>query len=228
MSKKHGLLLVDKPEGPTSHDVVDRIRKVSGIKKVGHTGTLDPSARGLLILLVGRQATKKQSKFQNLDKSYKAAIRMGIKTDTYDREGAIQQVYDGPLPSKEKIKKTLKKFEGTFKQLPPPYSAKKIDGKRAYQLARQGKEPQLDPVEITIYDIKLLKYQSPILKIKVACSKGTYIRSLASDLGEELGCGAYLAALKRTQIDSYYLENAVKLSKITSKNWGEFIQKINP
>ena len=223
MPKPHGLLLIDKPKGPTSHDVIDRIRQASGIKKVGHTGTLDPSAQGLLLVLVGRQATKKQNQFQGMDKQYKAAIRLGVKTDTYDSEGSIQQVYNGRMPSKSKIEKVLKKFKGTFKQMPPAYSAKKINGKKAYELAREGKKPDLQPAEISIYKIKFLTYDSPILKIKVDCSKGTYIRSLASDIGQKLGCGAYLAALKRTKIGNFSLENAVSLNKINTKNWRNFL-----
>jgi tRNA pseudouridine55 synthase len=219
-------MLVNKPEGPTSHDVVEKLREITGIQKIGHIGTLDPAAEGLLGLLVGRKATKKQNSFQGLDKEYKAAIRLGISTDTYDKKGAVQEVYSGPLPKTEKVKTALSKFEGTFKQVPPPFSAKKINGEKAYELAREGKEFELDPVEITIYKIDLLEYEEPILKIKVDCSKGTYIRSLASDLGEELNCGAYLGALKRTKIGDYLLEEAMALEKLNEKNWKKNLKEI--
>lgn len=226
MPKPHGLLLVNKPEGPTSHDVVEKLRELTGIQKIGHIGTLDPAAKGLLGILIGRKATKKQSQFQGLDKEYRAAIRLGITTDTYDKKGAVQNVYNGPLPKEKDIKEALSDFEGTFKQVPPPYSAKKIDGKRAYKLAREGKEPELEPVEITIYEIDFLEYKKPILKIKVSCTKGTYIRSLASDLGEKLNCGAYLGALKRTKVGSYSLNEAMELEKINEDGWESLLKEI--
>lgn len=226
MPKPHGLLLVNKPEGPTSHDLVEKLRDITGIQKIGHIGTLDPAARGLLGLLVGREATKKQKQFQGLDKEYKAAIRLGISTDTYDKKGAVQNVYNGTLPREKRIKQALSEFKGTFKQIPPPYCAKKINGRKAYELAREGKDPKLESVEVTIYEINFLKYEEPILKIKISCSKGTYIRSLAFDLGENLSCGAYLAALKRTKIGSYSLSQAVDLEKIDQENWGKLLIEI--
>lgn len=226
MPKPHGLMLVNKTEGPTSHDVVERLREITGIQKIGHIGTLDPAARGLLGLLIGREATKKQNQFQGLDKEYKAAIRLGISTDTYDKKGAVQNVYNGILPKEEKIKQALFEFEGTFKQVPPPFSAKKINGKKAYELAREGKDPKLEPVEITIYEINFLDFEKPVLKIKLKCSKGTYIRSLAFDLGEKLNCGAYLAGLKRTKIGDYSLEEAVGLERINKENWETYLKEI--
>ena len=233
-NQKTGLLLINKPQGPTSHDIVDEIRRVTEVKKVGHTGTLDPQAEGLLILLVGRKATKKQSEFLNLDKEYEAEIKLGEETDTLDSQGETTNIYEGDWPSEEEVSSLLEKFEGGYHQVPPAYSAKKVDGDRAYKLARKGEKPELEPEKINIYEIEMINYFMPgqpkadkaHLKIRMKCSKGTYVRALARDIGKKLGCGAHLTFLKRTQIGDYKLKNAVSLSELDSDNWQEHLKKV--
>ncbi len=222
-----GFLLVNKPSGPTSHDIVYRLRRITGVKKIGHAGTLDPFARGLLIMAIGRKATREIGKFVKLDKTYVADLKLGATSDTHDRTGEIQlkinpsaplrtgneKLYHAPGVKIDNIVKSLDKFTGKQKQVPPMYSAKKIKGQRLYKLARKGIEVKREPVEIEIFSIKLLKYKWPDLQIEVQCSSGTYIRSLAHDIGEKLGCGAYLEELKRTAIGKYQFEDAVDLDK---------------
>lgn len=224
-NNNHGFLLVNKPKGITSHDVVDYLRKITNIKKIGHTGTLDPLAEGLLILAINREATKKIDRFNKLDKTYIAEIKLGENTDTYDAEGKITNKYEGEKIKRKLIKKTLKKFLGEQKQIPPMYSAKKIKGKKLYELARKDIVINRKASLINIYKIKLLKYKWPILKIKVKCSTGTYIRSLAYDIGLDLYCGAYLKNLKRIKIGSYKLSKAHSLKKINKDNYKKKILK---
>ena len=166
-----GIINTYKPSGPTSHDMVDEIRKITKIKKVGHAGTLDPFAQGILIILVGK-ATKLQSKFMNLDKTYIATLKLGEVSDTYDLTGKKTKITEKTI-SKSKIQNILKEFIGEIKQIPPIYSAIKIKGKKAYQLARKGEKPKLKARKIKIYDIKLLNYKWPEVKIEVKCNKGT-------------------------------------------------------
>jgi tRNA pseudouridine55 synthase len=219
-SENIGFILVNKPSGPTSHDIVDHLRRITGVKKIGHAGTLDPFATGLLILGIGRPATKLLGKFLKQAKEYIATIKLGAVSDTYDRTGEILQITNGKLQiTKETIEKTLKNFVGEIEQIPPMYSAKKVKGKKLYQLARQGKSIARQPQKVTVYKIKLLKFSKSTLKIKVGCSSGTYIRSLADDIGRTLGHGAYLEELCRTKIGQFDLENAVDLNKINSVNW---------
>lgn len=218
-NNNHGFLLVNKPKGITSHDVVDYLRKITNIKKIGHAGTLDPLAEGLLILAINREATKKIDRFNKLDKTYIAEIKLGENTDTYDAEGKTTNKYEGEKIKRKLIKKTLKKFLGEQKQIPPMYSAKKIKGKKLYELARKDIVINRKASLINIYKIKLLKYKWPILKIKVKCSTGTYIRSLAYDIGLDLYCGAYLKNLKRIKIGNYKLSKANNLNNINKNNW---------
>jgi len=220
-------LLINKPIGPTSHDIVNRLRKITGIKKIGHAGTLDPFAEGLLLVAIGRESTRKISQFVGLDKKYLATLKLGAVSDTEDRTGKISirhpERSDGIL-TKEKIEKTLKKFLGKQEQIPPMFSAKQIDGKRLYKLARQGKEIERPTQQIEIYEIKLKKYlpKKMELILEIKCSSGTYIRTLAHDLGQTLGCGAYLEKLVRTEIGKYKIKKAILLEKLTSKNWGKY------
>jgi len=223
---KSGFLLVDKPEGMTSHDVVDYLRKITKIKKIGHAGTLDPIATGLLILGIGREATKKLSEFQKLDKEYIAKIKLGVKSDTFDKEGKIEKVQFEKIPKREEIEEVLKSFCGEILQTPPPYSAKKIKGKKAYELARKGMKTELLPVKVKIYQIEILNYSFPYLEIKVHCSSGTYIRSLANDIGEKLKVGGLIEELRRTKIGNFKVENAQKLSQIHSENWQNFLFEV--
>lgn len=225
-NQKTGLLLISKPSGPTSHDMVDKVRQITGVKKVGHTGTLDPQAEGLLLILVGRPATKKQSNFLKLNKEYRAKIKLGEETDTLDAQGEVVSTYEGAWPSKKEISSLLKKFKGGYYQVPPAYSAKRINGERAYKLARRGEKPELEPEKIDIYELELLDYSAPELGIRIKCSKGTYVRALARDIGKKLGCGAHLTFLKRTQIGSYELKNAIAVSELNSVNWTGYLKNL--
>ncbi len=209
-------LLINKPAGWTSFDAVNYIRKKIKIQtnnkkiRVGHAGTLDPFATGLLIVGVGREATKRLDEFKKLPKTYVAKLRLGAVSDTYDVTGTIttRNIDNAAPPSLDIVKDILKNFIGKQLQIPPMYSAKKIGGERLYKLARQGKIIERKPNEIEILDIKILEYFWPYLKIEVACSAGTYIRSLAHDIGEKLGIGAYCEELARTKIGDYRLEDA--------------------
>lgn len=216
------IILVDKPSGWTSFDVVAKIRskfraeKFGQKIKVGHAGTLDPFATGLLIVLVG-DATKQQDKFMKLDKEYEATLKLGYTSTTGDPEGTIipfviSTEAEGPCGSQkfkqDDIGKVLEQFIGEMSQTPPAYSAIKINGQRAYKLARAGKEVKIEPRQITINELSIISYQFPILKISVGCSSGTYIRTLAEDIGKKLGCGAYLTELRRTKVGKYSIEDA--------------------
>ena len=219
-----GLLLIDKPARWTSHDVVARVRSVirtqTGQKaKVGHTGTLDPFATGLLILVVGSY-TKKAGEFSKLDKTYEAEITLGANSSTGDIEGKITKRGDrgegigGRRPTEPAVRRVLSRFEGKILQTPHKYSAVKVGGQRAYKLARAGKEVKLKPREVTIYSLELLSYEYPKVKIRTKVSSGTYIRSLAEDIGEALGTGAYLSALRRTSVGDFKVENAQNLQNL--------------
>ncbi|MDX1535259.1 MAG: tRNA pseudouridine(55) synthase TruB [Candidatus Spechtbacterales bacterium] len=216
------MLLINKPKGPTSHDIVDEVRKITGIKKVGHAGTLDPFAEGLLIILVGRPETKQQSTFIGMDKEYEATFILGEERDTGDITGepveSQHTSVDNAVPvTEQELQAVLEKFTGEMEQIPSTYSAKKIKGKKAYELAREGKEVKLKPKKVTIYKLELLSYSWPEVKIRVKVSSGTYIRALARDIGRELKTGAYVSELKRTSIGEYSLEDARPLSSF--RDW---------
>lgn len=201
------IIFVDKPSGMSSFGAVARVRRIlsqrEGHKvKVGHTGTLDPFATGLLILLAGK-ATKKAPELSKLDKIYEATIRLGATSTTGDPEGEIIIINEKPSISRAQIEETLTKFTGQIEQTPPAFSAIKINGQRAYKLARAGKEVEMPKRIVTIYKIEILDYNSPFLKIRAHVSSGTYIRTLAEDIGKELGCGAYTTELRRTKIAHY-------------------------
>ncbi len=210
-SIQDSLLLINKPPGATSHDIVAVMRKKTGIKRVGHAGTLDPFATGLLIVLVGRDATKRQSEFLGMDKTYEAVIRLGATSTTEDPTGIITESPTMAPVLHSIIDSTVLSFVGTVDQMPSSFSAKKIKGKKAYELARQGITPDLKPKKITIYSIDILAYEWPLLTIRCSVSSGTYIRALARDIGERLGCGAYLETLKRTAIGPYSLDDAINV-----------------
>lgn len=220
-----GFILIDKPSGPTSHDVVDRVRALIKIRRVGHAGTLDPFATGLLILGIGK-ATKSLGKLVGLDKEYEATLRLGAVSDTYDRTGKITKTNSNtfdPAGSKTvltllEIQNVLQRFTGTIQQIPPMYSAKKVGGKKLYELARKGIEIERKPIIIIIRSIKLLEQKNSGFKIQVSCSSGTYIRSLAHDIGQALGCGAYLEELRRTAIGPFSITNAIPLADLTTEN----------
>ncbi len=208
LASPSGFLLIDKPVGPTSHDIVDIVRRALRTRKVGHAGTLDPFASGLLILAVGSK-TKEISKFVGLDKVYEATVHFGASSDTMDRTGAIEQKECAPI-SREDLESALEKFRGEIDQIPPMYSAKKIGGKKLYELAREGKEIERKPVRVTIHELELASFSWPTAVIRTRVSSGTYIRALADDIGKMLGCGAYLEELRRTKIGVYDVANAVK------------------
>ncbi len=208
---KEGLWVVNKPPGPTSHDIINYLRKLTGIKKIGHAGTLDPFASGVLVVAIGRKYTKQINQFVKLDKKYIAKLRLGAESDTYDREGKITLIHNPIKPDIKKIKTVFKEFIGEQEQIPPMFSAKKYKGKKLYELARQGIEIKRKPVKINIYDLKLLNYSWPFLTIKVHCSSGTYIRSLAYDIGKKLGCGAYLEELERIAVGDFTIKKAIKI-----------------
>lgn len=213
-----GLLLINKPIGITSHDVVYRVRKVTGEKKVGHAGTLDPEASGLLIVGVGREATKKLGWLTTgTKKTYKAEITLGATSTTDDREGQLEHVSD-TRPSRSELATTLSKFSGKITQAPPIYSAIKLNGKKAYDLARKGKKVKLEAREINVHKLKLIGYNYPKVEIECTVSAGTYIRALARDIGISLGTGAFLSALERTRIGDFTLKNATELKDL-GENW---------
>ena len=210
------VLYIDKPLEWTSFDVVNKIRKslrhYLGIQKikVGHAGTLDPLASGLVIICTGR-ATKQIQTFQDLDKGYEAKISLGATTPSFDLETEVDQTYPWDFITREMIDSVLEKFKGSQEQLPPLFSAKSVDGKRAYEMARQGKEIKLKPQWITISDLEVLSFTPPELILRVECSKGTYIRSLARDLGTALNSGAHLTGLRRTRIGPHKVSEAISL-----------------
>jgi tRNA pseudouridine55 synthase len=205
-----GILLVDKKKGITSYDVIREIKKkYPKGTKIGHTGTLDPFATGLLIIMVGRQATKLMTQFHTFKKKYVVDAQFGFETDTQDITGqVISKTDDSIIPTKEDITNQIKRnFLGKIEQIPPKYSAKKIKGKKAYQLARQGKEFQLQPKEIEIFDFEILKYEYPHIKFEIGCSTGTYIRTLVTDLARNLGTYATATDLRRTHIGPFRIED---------------------
>ena len=210
-----GILLIDKPDSMTSFGVVARVRRVlsqqAGKKvKVGHTGTLDPFATGLLILCIGKE-TKNAMSYTKLDKVYEATIRLGQTSTTGDPEGELTDVSD-KQPTQEEIAAALEKFTGEITQTPPIFSAIKIDGRRAYDLARQGKEVEIPERKVMIHSLELVDYAYPELKIRTHVSSGTYIRSLAQDIGETLGTGAYCTQLRRTKVADWDVANAQTLA----------------
>lgn len=203
-----GLLLVDKPEAMTSHDVVDAVRRLLGTRRVGHTGTLDPAATGLLVLCVGR-AGRLQSFLTCYDKSYEGTMRFGVETDTYDREGTpVGTPHPDPRPDEDLLRAACARWVGEFEQAPPPFSAKKIGGKKFYELARRGEAVPHLPKKIRITRFDSVEVSGDVARFHVDCSSGTYIRSLAHDVGKELGLGAHLASLRRTRIGPFSLERA--------------------
>ncbi len=224
IEKPSGFVYFDKPAGITSHGAVAFFRRITGVKKIGHAGTLDPFATGLLILGIGRDFTKRLDEFLKKDKEYEAILRLGKTTDTYDCEGRILSEYSGEKILRKKIEETINCFFGRQEQIPPMFSAKKINGKKLYELARKGLEVERKPSRIEIHQIKILKYRWPELKLRIKCSSGTYIRSLAHDFGQKIGCGAYLSALRRTAIGKIKVKKAVRKDKINQENWSKLLK----
>jgi tRNA pseudouridine55 synthase len=207
----HGLLVLEKPPGMTSRDAVDRAQRwFPRGTKIGHTGTLDPLATGVLVLCIG-VATRLTEYVQAMPKTYQAGLLLGARSDTDDADGTITPFAVGHIPDRKAVAAALASFVGEIAQVPPAYSAAKVTGRRAYAMARRGQEVVLQPRPVTIYGIDILSYAYPHLDIEVRCGKGTYIRSLARDLGERLACGALIASLRRTRVGVFAVENAVPL-----------------
>jgi tRNA pseudouridine55 synthase len=224
-----GILNIDKPAGMTSHDVVDRVRQISGQRRVGHAGTLDPLATGVLIVCLG-QATRVAEYLMASDKIYRAEIHLGVSTDTHDAEGEVTATAEVGV-SEEELGKALASFTGSIQQVPPMYSALKREGTPLHRLARQGITVEREARSVEIHNIELLNWMSPLLTIRVECSPGTYIRALARDLGQKLGCGAHLQSLTRLASGHFTLEKAVSLDELAEAfaqgNWQEFIHPLD-
>jgi tRNA pseudouridine55 synthase len=223
-----GVLVVDKPVGMTSHDVVQAVRIGTGIRRAGHTGTLDPRASGVLVILVG-PAVRLSEYVSASDKRYQAIIRLGASTDTYDADGRFtRQPAVSPVSiGEQQFEEALKGFVGEIEQTPPPYSAVKVRGRRAYDMARGGEEVDLAPRKITVHHLEVLEWAPPEAVVDVHCSSGTYVRSLANDLGNVLGCGGYLVGLRRTKSGRFSLRDATPLRKLQEAfragNWYQYL-----
>jgi tRNA pseudouridine55 synthase len=211
-----GIYPVDKPVGPSSFRLVQLVRRALGIKKTGHAGTLDPFASGLLLICAGRPATRIIAQLMGGDKVYEASLVLGEETDTLDREGRVVATLPVPTLAVERVRACLAGFVGEQLQVPPLYSALKHKGKPLYRYARQGVEVPREPRPVVIHALELVDLQKEILKIRVRCGKGTYIRSLAADIGRALGCGAHLGALRRLQSGGFSVENAVDGAALAS------------
>ncbi len=220
---------MDKPQGLTSHDVVARARRIFNMKKIGHAGTLDPMATGLLILLIGR-ATRLSQYLISLDKVYEGSITLGETTNSQDADGEVVSTRPVPDLSEEEVNEHLLTFVGDQYQIPPMFSAIKKDGVPLYKLARKGKSIEREPRFIRVSSYELLRCELPVLDVRVKCSKGTYVRTLAHDLGEKIGCGAHLSALRRTASDRFSIEDAhplVELEEMTPEELAEALIPIH-
>ena len=222
-----GAILIDKPAGPTSHDVVDAIRRRFGIKKVGHCGTLDPNATGLLIIVVGR-GTKLSEKLMGDDKVYEGTIKFGETTNSYDADGEILETRPVPPLTLDQLNEAAATFMGDQMQTPPMVSAIKINGVPLYKLARKGIEVEREPRLVHIYNFRFTNYEPPLGQFRVACTKGTYVRSIAHELGQKLGCGAHLAALRRSVSGKFDVADATKLDDVLKLTTTELEKKVIP
>lgn len=222
-----GVLLVDKPTDHTSHDVVARLRGKLQMKKIGHAGTLDPMATGLLIMLVGK-ATRISQYLISLDKEYTGTIEFGKITDSQDAEGRVMETRPVPPMSRAEVEQAMQGFLGDQYQMPPMYSAIKIDGVPLYKKARKGEEVEREPRFIRVSGFELTGFELPRIDFRLRCSKGTYVRTIAHDLGQKLGCGAHLAALRRTATDKFNVSQALTLDQIMSMSLPEIEQRLIP
>lgn len=244
MESPSGFLLINKPAGMTSHDVIDQLRRITGIRKIGHAGTLDPFATGLLIVAVGREATREISKFVGLDKAYEAEFVLGATTETLDPEGDIiradkEMDLDASIWTREQIESAMQSLTGPIKQVPPMYSAIKQKGKKLYELAREGKTVKRPPRDVTVSEFDLIGNPSTrptgslrmedttaVVPVHIACSSGTYIRALARDLAQELGTTGYVRILHRSSIGPFTDKEATNLADITPENWQTLLQNL--
>lgn len=222
-----GAVLIDKPAGPTSHDIVDEIRDGFAIKKVGHCGTLDPNATGLLIMLLGR-GTKLSEKLMADDKVYSGWIKFGETTNSYDADGEVQETKPVPPLSVEKLNEAAESFIGDIMQEPPMVSAVKVGGVPLYKLARQGKEVERKARLIHIYNFRFTQYEEPYAFFRVACTKGTYVRTLAHELGQKLGCGAHLATLRRVSSGKFDVAEAVQYEEVLKMSPSQLAKRVVP
>ncbi len=222
-----GILPVDKPAGPTSHDIVDEVRRHFRLAKVGHGGTLDPMATGLLVILLGR-GTRLSNYLIGSDKTYEGTMHLGVATDTEDLDGKVVAEADCSRVTQERLEEEMKKWKGDVMQTPPMVSAIKRDGVPLYKLARKGKVVEREPRLIHIYEFALLDFAPPRARFRLKCTKGTYVRTLCADIGRALGCGAHLAQLRRTRSGSLTVENAVPFEKLIEMEQDELIRHIIP
>lgn len=223
-SEFSGILLVNKAKNKTSFSIIHLLRKLTKIKKIGHAGTLDPFATGLMIILLGRDYTKKSFTFLTQEKQYLCKIHLGFKTKSYDSEEKLEFVSD-KTPTLNEIKNVINEFQGTIEQIPPMYSAKKMNGQKLYHLARKDITVERKPTKITLLT-KLIAYNYPYLELDITCSKGTYIRSIANDIGEKLQTGAYLHTLTRIRCGSFNLKNAIDQNSLNENtNIQSLLQK---
>jgi tRNA pseudouridine55 synthase len=211
------VLIVDKPGGPTSHDVVDRIRRTFGFQKVGHGGTLDPQATGLLVILLGK-GTKLSDRFMGSDKTYEGVIRLGIATDSHDADGVVLSETDCSNVTQAQVEAEMQKLTGDLMQVPPMVSAVKVAGVPLYKSARKGQTVEREARLIHVYEFRLLRFESPRAWFRMRCTKGTYVRKLSHDIGEALGCGAHLEELRRTASGELTIEQAIPLDEILRMN----------
>ena len=210
-----GVLPVDKPAGPTSHGIVARVRRALGTRRIGHTGTLDSFASGLMLLCIGR-ATRIVEYLTGMDKRYTAVVRLGTRTDTHDATGTVLSETDASDVTLAQVESALEPLRGEIDQVPPVFSAKKVAGERAYALAREGAPPELPPARVRIDELRVTRFEPPELELEIACSSGTYIRAIARDIGEALGVGAHLTQLRRTSVGPHTIDRALTLDAIES------------
>jgi tRNA pseudouridine55 synthase len=219
-----GALVINKPKGKTSHDVVDAVRHLAGFRQIGHLGTLDPLATGVLVLLLGR-ATRLVQFYAGRRKRYTAGFRFGFATDAYDSDGEAQGPDTAPMLEAATLERFAAERVGRFEQMPPSFSAKKVQGRPAYELARKKQAVELKPVEVELFEYRLTGVEGSIARFVIECSSGTYIRSLAHEMGQKLGCGAHLAEIERTAVGEFSLEQAITLEELAeTKQAGKFAE----
>ena len=226
-SSHHGILVLDKPTGFTSQDAVNVVRRVAGTRRVGHTGTLDPIATGVLVILVG-EATKLSEHLVGLGKEYEGVLRLGARSNTYDAEGEIEELPDAPRPPLDRLRALAAQWTGPIDQVPPPYSAVKIDGKKLYEYARKGEAVEAAPRPVTVDAYEITSMDSDLCRFRVACSSGTYVRSLVHELGEAAGCGALVQELRRTCVGDIRIDEAVTLDQLREAGPEGFSQFLLP
>lgn len=222
-----GILLVDKPAGPTSHDVVDAVRQFFHIPKAGHGGTLDPGATGLLVLLLGR-ATRLSQPVMSTDKTYEGTMELGVSTDSHDADGVVLARRDPSAVTREALLAAMQSWTGDVMQVPPMVSAVKKDGVALYKMARKGQEIEREPRPLHIFEFALLGFQPPLARFRVRCSKGTYVRTLCHDIGEALGCGAHLRVLHRTRSGSFDVQDAIRFEALFDLTPSDLLDRIIP